>query len=227
MSFILSIDTATETASIVLGDESGVIDVVSNENQKDHAAWIHDAIQQMLLKDGRSLQQLKAVAVTAGPGSYTGLRVGMATAKGLCYVLNIPLITESTLKVIAYAATQQLETTVDYDGLFCPMIDARRMEVFAAVYDKQLNEVMKPQPMVLSGESFSDLLREQRIVFFGSGSNKYRELVNNVNGSFMDVKHDAGHLSALAQVKFKAADFTELAYAEPAYLKEFHTHTKK
>jgi tRNA threonylcarbamoyladenosine biosynthesis protein TsaB len=227
MALILSIDTATETASISLGDESGVIDVVMNENQKDHAAWIHDAIKQMLQKDGRSLQQLNAVAVTAGPGSYTGLRVGMATAKGLCYVLNISLITESTLKVMAYAATQQLETTVDYDGLFCPMIDARRMEVFTAVYDKELTEVMKPQPMILSDESFSDLLAHRRIVFFGSGSNKFRALVNNVNASFMDVKHNAGHLFALAQAKFKAADFTELAYAEPAYLKEFHTHTKK
>jgi tRNA threonylcarbamoyladenosine biosynthesis protein TsaB len=227
MSLILSIDTATETASIALGDGDVLIDVVMNENQKDHAAWIHDAIKNMLEKNGRSLQQLKAVAVTAGPGSYTGLRVGMATAKGLCYVLNIPLITESTLKVMAYAGTQQLETTVNYDGLFCPMIDARRMEVFTAVYDKQLNEVIKPQPMVLSGESFSQLLHNHRMVFFGSGSNKQRELVNNVNASFMNVKHHAGHLFALARAKFNASDFTELAYAEPAYLKEFHTHTKK
>lgn len=227
MSLLLSIDTATETASIALGDEHGLIDVMMNENQKDHAAWIHEAIKQMLQKNGRSLQELKAVAVAAGPGSYTGLRVGMATAKGLCYVLNIPLITESTLKVMAYAGTQQLETTVDYDGLFGPMIDARRMEVFTAVYDKDLNEIMRPQPMILSDESFKDVLSQRRIVFFGSGSNKFRELVNNVNASFMDVKHDAGHLFLLAQMKFQAADFTELAYAEPAYLKEFHTHTKK
>lgn len=227
MSLILSIDTATETASIALGHEQGVIDVVMNENQKDHAAWIHNAIQQMLQRDGRSLQQLKAIAVTAGPGSYTGLRVGMATAKGLCYVLNIPLITESTLKVLAFAGTQQLETTVDYDGLFCPMIDARRMEVFTAVYDKDLNEVMKPQPMVLSDDSFNELLSQRRMVFFGSGSNKFKESVNSINASFMTVKHDAGHLFLLAQRKFRAGDFTDAAYAEPAYLKEFHTHTKK
>jgi tRNA threonylcarbamoyladenosine biosynthesis protein TsaB len=227
MSLILSIDTATETAGIALGEEERVIDVVMNENQKDHAAWVHEAIQQLLKKHDRTLQQLSAVAVTAGPGSYTGLRVGMATAKGLCYVLSIPLITESTLKVIALAGTRQLETTVDYDGLFCPMIDARRMEVFTAVYDKDLNEVMNPQPMVLSQESFSHLLKERRIVFFGSGSNKFRDLVNNVNASFMNVKHSAADLALLAHKKFAAGDFTELAYAEPVYLKEFHTHTKK
>lgn len=223
MSLILSIDTATETASIAFGNKWGVIDVMMNENQKDHAAWIHDAIAQMMQRHGCTLQQLKAVAVTAGPGSYTGLRVGMATAKGLCYVLNIPLITESTLKVMAFAAREQ---TGNYDGLFCPMIDARRLEVFTAAYDKDLKEVMKPQPMVLTPESFEELL-SNRIIFFGSGSNKFKGVVNNVNASFLHVRHHAGHLFSLAKMKFEASDFTELAYAEPAYLKEFHTHTKK
>lgn len=223
MSLILSIDTATETASIAFGNKWGVIDVLMNENQKDHAAWIHDAIGELLQKHGCTLQQLKAVAVTAGPGSYTGLRVGMATAKGLCYVLNIPLITESTLKVMAFAAMEQVP---GYDGLFCPMIDARRMEVFTAAYDKKVNEVMKPQPMVLTNESFEEMLSGP-MVFFGSGSNKFKEIANNVNASFLHVKHHAGHLFLLAKMKFEASDFTELAYAEPAYLKEFHTHTKK
>lgn len=227
MSLLLCIDTATESASIALGEGQQLMGVATNENQRDHAVWVHNAIRQLVAQHGRTLEEVKAVAVTEGPGSYTGLRVGMATAKGICYVQNIPLITESTLKVMAYAATQQVETTMDYDGLFCPMIDARRMEVFTAVYDRQLKEVMKPQPLVLTNESFADLLAERRIIFSGSGSGKFRDLVQHENASFLEVKHHAGHLFALAKRKLEASDFTDLAYAEPAYLKEFHTHTQK
>lgn len=225
MALLLNIDTATETGSIALSDEGTVIQTMINQDQKDHAAWIHNAIRELLKNSGKTLQQLQAVAVTAGPGSYTGLRVGMATAKGLCYVLKIPLITESTLKVMARAA---IEEAVDARNTwFCPMIDARRMEVYTAVYDAHLNEILQPQPMVLDAQSFAGLLAQNNMVFFGSGSNKSRELLQHSNTSFIDVRYNAKHLAYLAQAGFEAGNFTDPAYAEPAYLKEFYTHTPK
>lgn len=228
MSLILSIDTATETASIALSLEGTVLEMMTNEQQKDHAAWIHQAIQQLMKKGSRGLNELQAVAVTAGPGSYTGLRVGMATAKGLCYVLNVPLITESTLKTMAQAAFEQRQANdKGNELLFCPMIDARRMEVFTAVYDLDLNEILSPRPLVLNEGSFSDLLQDHRLLFFGSGSQKLKGILQHAHASYGDLQHHAGHLSRLAFSKFRAREFTDLAYAEPVYLKEFYTHTRK
>jgi len=223
MALLLNIDTATETGSIALSDGDTIIEIMINEDQKDHAAWIHNAINELMKNAGRTLNQLEAIAVTAGPGSYTGLRVGMATAKGLCYVLRIPLITESTLKVMARAAVENAPKNL----WFCPMIDARRMEVFTAVYDEQLNEILKPQPMVLDEGSFSALLSQNHILFFGSGNSKFKNIVQSSHASFADVRYTAKHLAYLAQTSFSGNNFTDPAYAEPAYLKEFYTHTKK
>src|ERR1044071_1620569 len=138
MALILNIDTAMGTASIRLAQEGKTLALAENIAQKEHASWLHPAIEQMMGTAGYSLRELKAVAVTAGPGSYTGLRVGMAAAKGFCYALNIPLITEDTLRVMAFAAKEQLGEG-DY---LCPMIDARRMEVFTAVNRNDLTTVM-------------------------------------------------------------------------------------
>lgn len=224
MAIILNIDTATETAGIALSSGGLVLHSAINEDQKDHAAWIHHAIQQLMKDGGYAMHQLNAVAVTAGPGSYTGLRVGMASAKGLCYALGIPLITESTLKVMAAAAVERGNASGHF---LCPMIDARRMEVFTAVYDSNLKEVLSPRPMILDEQSFHDLLSRQRVVFFGSGSAKFRALSQNANAIFQDIGHHAKHLAGLSYLKFQLSEFAHPAYAEPVYLKEFHTHTKK
>ncbi|HUP13519.1 MAG TPA: tRNA (adenosine(37)-N6)-threonylcarbamoyltransferase complex dimerization subunit type 1 TsaB, partial [Niastella sp.] len=141
---ILNIDTATDQAIVSLSKEGSVIGTLENNAQKDHAAWIQLAINSLLQKHGSAMHQLQAIAVTAGPGSYTGLRVGMATAKGLCFALQIPLITINTLQVMANAAIDQFLLKASQMPLplcFCPMIDARRMEVFTAVYDKALQEI--------------------------------------------------------------------------------------
>jgi tRNA threonylcarbamoyladenosine biosynthesis protein TsaB len=225
MALLLNIDTATETGSIALSNNSTIIGEAINQEQKDHARWIHNAISEMMKNAGKALHELDAVAVTAGPGSYTGLRVGMATAKGICYVLKLPLITESTLKVMAYAAVE-----LSGEGgkpWFCPMIDARRMEVYTALYDVELNELVKPQPMVLDENSFRKECEENEVIFFGSGSAKFKALVQPAPASFIDVRYTANHLAHLAGASFFANNFTDLAYAEPAYLKEFYTHTKK
>ena len=230
MSFILNIDTATESASISLsGEYKSVLGSMENKDQKDHASWIHSAIQQLLKENNVGIQQLQAVAVIAGPGSYTGLRVGMATAKGLCYSLGIPLIVESTLRVMALAAIDyKFYKKMDVHGhLYCPMIDARRMEVFTAVYDSNLQEIVQQQPMVLDERSFAAQLETSPVVFFGSGSNKFRPLTQHPNAVFMDIERDPRHLAGLSRIHFRAGKFADPAYAEPVYLKEFYTHTKK
>ncbi len=225
MALILNIDTAPDSASIALSNGDNVLGSMENKDQKDHAAWIHNAIQHLLKDHDRTIGQLQAVAVTSGPGSYTGLRVGMATAKGICYTLRIPLITESTLKVMALAAIESCkEISLN---LFCPMIDARRMEVFTAVYDTNLKEIVRQQPMVLNENAFQGLLEQGPVLFFGSGSGKFKEMTSHPQARFMDVYHSAGHLARLSHARFSAGEFDDPAYAEPVYLKEFYTHTKK
>ena len=136
MSLILNIDTALETAFVCLSNGNEVLQSSVNETQKDHATWLHTAITNLLQKTGHSVNELEAVAVSIGPGSYTGLRVGLASAKGFCYALNIPLIAISTLKIIALAASNEVQGAT----IICPMIDARRMEVFTLLYDIDLME---------------------------------------------------------------------------------------
>src|ERR1051325_9884884 len=143
MALILNIDTAIETASICLSEDKNVLKFAINENQKDHAAWLSVAIKTLMKEAGIQLNQLNTIAVTIGPGSYTGLRVGLSAAKGLCYALNIPLITIGTLEMMAMAAKEE---PVD---LLCPMIDARRLEVFTAVYNKKMEEVRSPHSLIL------------------------------------------------------------------------------
>lgn len=229
MALILNIDTATESASIALSRDEDVLGSMENEDQKDHAAWIHDAIERLIKDNGATMQQLQAVAVTAGPGSYTGLRVGMATAKGLCYTLRIPLITESTLKVMALAAIEALRASNSnvHAHLLCPMIDARRMEVFTAVYNDKLQTVLKPQAMILDENAFKAQLSNGPVIFFGSGSDKFKQMTHNPGAVFLEAPHHARHLARLSYTKFRAGEFDDPAYAEPVYLKEFHTHTKK
>src|SRR5215208_5364975 len=139
MSFILNIDTALETASVSLANNGRMLQSLVSESQKDHASWLHPAIKILLEKQGIGMDQLVAVGVSNGPGSYTGLRVGLSTAKGFCYALNIPLITIGTLKLMAFSARDEAE------DLICPMIDARRMEVYTAIYTGEMAELIKPQ----------------------------------------------------------------------------------
>lgn len=227
MALILNIDTATETGSICLAKDGIAVGSMVNRDQKDHAAWIQPAISSLMKDMGYRMQQLQAVAVTAGPGSYTGLRVGMATAKGLCFALNIPLITENTLKVMAYAAI--LPTSPEDEGtLLCPMIDARRMEVFTALYDQDLEEVMPPAAIILENDSFNKELENNSILFLGNGSTKWKHVCHHhPNALFAEVIHTAVHLAPLAERLFLQENFANLAYEEPVYLKEFYTYMKK
>ncbi|OQP50750.1 tRNA (adenosine(37)-N6)-threonylcarbamoyltransferase complex dimerization subunit type 1 TsaB [Niastella yeongjuensis] len=228
---ILSIDTATDQASVTIAENGVVIGTLTNDNQKDHAAWIQMAINDLLQQKGIAMQQLQAIAITAGPGSYTGLRVGMATAKGLCFALQIPLITINTLQAMAYAVIDQLGSKVAHMEpplCYCPMIDARRMEVFTAVYDEQLQEIISPKAMILDELSFKEELNDRSLICFGNGSFKWENVNRYPNVLFISEKIDiAKSLAKLAASLHLMQNFANLAYTEPVYLKEFYTYIKK
>jgi tRNA threonylcarbamoyladenosine biosynthesis protein TsaB len=221
MSMILNIDTAVQNASVCLSEKNHVRSIRLNAAQKDHASWLHTAIRDILVENKLPPSGLSAVAVSAGPGSYTGLRVGMSAAKGLCYTLGLPLITLNTLKIMAASAT---EVTTD---LICPMIDARRMEVFTAIYDREGNERLHPTNMILESNSFSMLMEHNTISFFGNGSDKFRGITQHPHASFSMVLTTAEHMVPLSWNCFQKRDWANLAYTEPFYTKDFHSVTKQ
>ncbi len=225
MSLILNIDTASENAHVSLAKDGLILHLLSNESQKEHASFLQTAIQQLTKSAGINLKAIDAVAVTAGPGSYTGLRVGMASAKGLCYALKKPLITISTLEVLT-ASALQLFPTDNEDTFYCPMMDARRMEVFTAVYKHDLSIQLQPCPMILDEFSFEKYLLKNKIVFFGSGSVKWKLLCKHANAVFETVSILPESMSKSSGTLFLEKKFTELAYSEPLYLKEFQTVIK-
>ena len=220
MALILHIDTAVDTASVCLAKDGKALSIVKNEKQKDHAAWLHKTIKEVFEKNNLALSSVDAIAITNGPGSYTGLRIGMATAKGICYALNKPLITLNTLLVMTYAAKGEIA------DLLCPMIDARRMEVFTAIFSKDLQTMKEPAAIELNENSFDDELKNNSICFFGNGSDKFKTIKKNKQAFFSDIKMDAASMISLAEKKFTENDFADLAYAEPLYLKEFYTPAK-
>jgi tRNA threonylcarbamoyladenosine biosynthesis protein TsaB len=223
MALILNIDTATAKASICLARDGNTLALAENLTQNQHAAWLHPAVEQVMQENGYRLRDLDAVAVSAGPGSYTGLRVGMAAAKGFCFALDIPLIAEDTLRVMAFAATKQLP---DAD-LLCPMIDARRMEVFTAIYQNDGTPLLPSTAMVVEASSFDSWLQSRSVSFFGDGSNKCKPIIINTRAHFSEVEVHAGYLGYVAFLRYLRKEFTGLAYSEPAYTKEFYTHTRK
>jgi tRNA threonylcarbamoyladenosine biosynthesis protein TsaB len=223
MALIINIDTSTECAGICLSQDGKTLAMAQNAQQKDHSSWLHPAIEKLLQETGYRARDLQAVAVTAGPGSYTGLRVGMAAAKGFCYALGIPLITENTLKVMAFAASGQYPES----DLFCPMIDARRMEVFTAVYQNDMVPVMPTVAMVIDENSFANYLADRKMSFFGGGSDKCKPIIISPNATFININFNVGYLGILSFYRYLQHEFTGVAYSEPAYTKEFYTHTKK
>lgn len=220
MSLILNIDTAVQASSVCLAENNNSLGLKISPSQKDSAAWLHVAIEELLKEANLDVADLDAIAVTEGPGSYTGLRVGMATAKGLCYALNKPLITLNTLLVMAVAA--QNEAT----DLLCPMIDARRMEVFTALLNKELEFVLPPSNLILAATSFQDVLHRHTITFFGNGSMKFQQLLTNANAVFKAIDTSVLFMISLSHQKLIRQDFADLAYSQPFYGKDFHSPNK-
>ncbi len=223
MSLILHIDTATETAQVSIAKDAVVLGSLFNGSQKDHGAFLQPAIQQLVNETSIPLKDIDAIAITAGPGSYTGLRVGMASAKGLCYALEKPLITLNTLEVLAASAIKDANTS----ALFCPMIDARRMEVYTALYDGQGKNILAPAALILDQSSFKEQLLKDHIIFFGSGAKKWESVCKDPNAAFEPVALLPEAMAKLADLYFIKQRFATLAYSEPFYLKEFQDTTNK
>ncbi|HEV3414261.1 MAG TPA: tRNA (adenosine(37)-N6)-threonylcarbamoyltransferase complex dimerization subunit type 1 TsaB [Puia sp.] len=223
MSVILNIDTAMGMAGVCISKEGSVLALAESQDQKNHSSWLHPAIGRLLAETHLRPADLQAVAVTAGPGSYTGLRVGMAAAKGFCYALGIPLIAENTLNMMAFAAREQLPEA----DLLCPMIDARRMEVFTAIYGKEGEVLLSATAMVIDENSFSEFLSVRSMSFFGEGSYKCKQLITASRAAFVNPSYHVGYLGKLSFLRYLQKEFTGVAYSEPVYTKEFHSHTKK
>lgn len=222
MPTILNIDTATEHAGVCLGRDNEILALVESTEQKNHAAFVQPAIESIIQKTGIALKDIDAVAVTAGPGSYTGLRVGLSSAKGICYALQKKLILVNTLEVMAQAVISEEPSLVTgNDTLLCPMIDARRMEVFTATYDQQLQELKSPYALVLGDAPFSSLLERKRVIFSGSGYPKLQQTLSHPHAIFTGVQHRASHLAIRALIAYGSNRFADLAYSEPLYTKEF------
>lgn len=224
MALILNIDTATTIGSVSLSRDGKAIQTLVNEKQQDHAAAMILFVQQIMKEQGITPVQLDAVAVSAGPGSYTGLRVGVATAKGLCYAWNKPLLAVSTLQMMAQGLIADVK---DEQALYCPMLDARRQEVFTGLYDARLQEVMPPQAMILEPSSLEGPLATHKIYFFGDGSPKWELMLSShKNAIFTKYTISAAHMAPLSAQAYENKLFADLAYFSPFYLKPFYSHQK-
>ncbi len=219
MAYILQIDTATENAMVSLSMDEQVLNYIISPDQKNHASFLQPAIKNIAEQCNLLLTRIDAVGVIIGPGSYTGLRVGLAAAKGLCYGLKKPLLTLNTLEVMALTASLTC-SDADY---FCPMIDARRMEVFTAVYDKNLNTVVEPCALVLEAESFGTIFLNKKVILNGSGAKKFIGIAENRHLIFIEPTLSAKAMAKLFRDKFSTADFSDVAYSEPFYAKPFYT----
>lgn len=219
MTHILCIETATEICSVAIAKNGETISLAEDTQGNNHASQLHILVAKALEQSNLQFSDLQAVAVSKGPGSYTGLRVGVSAAKGYCYALQIPLIAINTLQSLANGFWQK---NPNYSGLVCPMIDARRMEVYCALFNQTLNEVLPTQAKIIDEESFIEQLSQNQITFIGNGAAKCQNTITSVQAKFdISVKCNASYLSHFAQEAFNQNTFEDVAYFEPYYLKDF------
>lgn len=228
MAVILNIDTTTAVCSAALTAEGMVLCHAEDFEGRNHAALLSGFIKKCLDFAAERELQLEAVAVSMGPGSYTGLRIGLSEAKGLAYALGVPLIGVPTLELMATRVMFSGED-IDPDSILVPMIDARRMEVFTAAYDFALTELLKPGPLILDENSYAELIASGRpVLLFGDGSDKALEVVKAPNVRHVaDIAPLAVDMVALAERAYARRDFIDLAYSTPLYLKDFQATTPK
>jgi tRNA threonylcarbamoyladenosine biosynthesis protein TsaB len=223
LAYILNIETATKNCSVSLGFKDKVIDTIEYaDTGYSHAEKLHVYIDELLKKNAIQLSQLNAVAVSKGPGSYTGLRIGVSAAKGLAYALNIPLIAISTL----YSLAKQVN--LGENIYIIPVLDARRLEVYSAVYDQNHNQIRDVQANLLDQEPFNKYLEEKKVVFIGDAVEKTSQQIKHQNAVFQNVKYpSAKEMVPMAYQKYQTEKFENTAYFEPYYLKDFMITTKK
>lgn len=221
MALILCIETATTNCSVALAENNTCLQLKEDRtNQYSHAEQLHVFIEDILSSCGKTLKDLDAVAISKGPGSYTGLRIGVSTVKGLCFSLDIPLISIETLNALAH----QVEGN---DGIIIPMLDARRMEVFSAIYNAQHQEIRATEAQILDEHSFVELLDNNKVSFIGNGVLKFKDICKHSNASFIDSLPSAKEMIPLAHKSYLENAFEDVAYFEPFYLKDFVAGKKK
>lgn len=226
MPTILNIETSTEVCSVALTSEGAVLEHFEEFEGRNHATLLSGFVKGCLDHLRRHDMELDAVAVSLGPGSYTGLRIGLSEAKGLAYALDVPLIGVDTLKLMS--VNVMFGNDVSPEAMFAPMIDARRMEVYTAVYDLSLNALADPAPLILDATSYQEWLERGEVLFFGNGSDKAREVITHPNARFIpDVKPLALDMLPLADQAFRAGRFLDLAYSVPTYLRDFQATKPK
>ena len=220
MAYILHIESSSTVCSVALSKNELLIAIKELNNGYTHSENLHLFINYVLEEAGINTKQLKAISISTGPGSYTGLRIGYAAAKGLAYALSIPLISVNTLKALATLAIQHNNE----DALYCPMLDARRMEIYCAIYSNSLEEVMPVKALILTEESILNFKKDKSIYFFGDGMPKAKELLNEFSDVFFidHIVASAEAMIPIAYQKYINQDFEDIAYAEPMYLKEFY-----
>lgn len=223
---ILHIETSTNVCSVALSVDGKCIFSIADEKGQNHATLLSPFIEQALTCLKQQELTLDSVAVSSGPGSYTGLRIGVSTAKGLCYGYNKPLIAVSTLEIICMGV---LKTQIIHpNAVLCPMIDARRMEVYTALYNPDLSIIQDVHAAIIDDKSFAEILNSQQVYFFGNGAEKCKEILNHPNAVFLNsIDPLAENMILLAENKFSNGEFVDVAYYEPFYLKEFQATTPK
>ena len=217
MAYILNIETATTNCSVSLSKDGETL-VLKEDNSLNysHAESLHVFIDEVLKTASLELSQLNAISVSKGPGSYTGLRIGVSAAKGLCYALNIPLISVDTLQSLAH------QVLCEDDAVIVPMLDARRMEVYSAIYDSKYVKIRDTEAQILNEDSFKKYLEKHKVHFIGNGVDKLKTLIAHSNAIFLgDKLPSASEMGLLAYDKYKKNDIEDVAYFEPYYLKEF------
>ena len=215
MALILHIETATTNCSVALAKEGELLAIKEVSNGYSHAENLHVFIRELLNSQELAFEQLDAIAVSKGPGSYTGLRIGVSAAKGLCFALDKPLIAVDTLQTLAMQVKE-------HGGLIVPMIDARRMEAYTAVFNGRFDKQREIKAEVLTEDSFAEELSGQRVVFIGNAVEKTQDVISNENAEFRaGVLPSAREMCAVAFEAFKRQDFEDVAYFEPYYLKDF------
>ena len=219
MSYILNIESSTTNCSISLANNGELISIRElNEKNYSHSTKLHSFIEEVLKNSNITVNKLSAIAVSSGPGSYTGLRIGVSAAKGLCYALQIPLISVPTLQVLA----RQLN--IQREDLIIPVMDARRDEVYSAVYNSEYELVRNIFPEIIDSESFIELAKENKLYFIGNGQEKCERLIrknSNLIFSNYDTFPSSKEMILISFKKFKKSKFEDIAYFEPDYLKKF------
>ena len=219
---ILCLETATSVCSVALAEGENIIAFRQVNEDFKHAEKLTVFISEVLEEAGKQLSELDAIAISSGPGSYTGLRIGVSVAKGLCFALDKPLISISTLEAMAAGAIEELKVNAE-DVIFCPMIDARRLEAYCALYDGRLNCIYPPSPIIITEDFFAEVRKGKKIFYFGDGAEKCKIILSTITEFIFQEKlfPSAKFMAGLAFKKFSMKQFENLALFEPVYLKEF------